>query len=301
MLLGLYLLLVALLRPIYVMLWLRPERLTLHLLGELREWLTVERFLRALPPLLVLPVIMGSFTFFKIMIPVTNPFDWDPALSRWDQLLHGGRLPWEWLQPLLGYPWLTSAVNFFYHLWLFVIYGALFWQVLDLSRPQLRMKFLIAFALSWIVIGNVAATAMSSVGPVYFGNLYGVENDPYAPLMRYLQEANRHWPVWSLSVQDLLWESYAAGDTELGRGISAMPSMHVATSFLLFLLGRERHRLLGLAFGTFAVLIQLGSVHLGWHYAIDGYLACALVAVLWWGLGRVQGNPAGARRAGPSP
>jgi hypothetical protein len=30
------------------------------------------------------------------------------------------------------------------------------------------------------------------------------------------------------------------------------------------------------------VLIFLGSIHLGWHYAIDAYLAWALTLIVWF-------------------
>ena len=30
-----------------------------------------------------------------------------------------------------------------------------------------------------------------------------------------------------------------------------------------------------------AALIFLGSIHLGWHYAVDGYLAFALAYAVW--------------------
>ncbi|MCV5838215.1 phosphatase PAP2 family protein, partial [Escherichia coli] len=32
---------------------------------------------------------------------------------------------------------------------------------------------------------------------------------------------------------------------------------------------------------AFAILIQIGSVHLGWHYAIDGYVGTLLTVLLW--------------------
>jgi membrane-associated phospholipid phosphatase len=57
--------------------------------------------------------------------------------------------------------------------------------------------------------------------------------------------------------------------------------MHVASSVLLALLGWRLGRTVGIVLTVFAVLIQIGSVHLGWHYAIDGYIG-ALGAWLIW-------------------
>jgi hypothetical protein len=35
------------------------------------------------------------------------------------------------------------------------------------------------------------------------------------------------------------------------------------------------------------LLVLIGSVHLGWHYAVDGYVAIAAVTGFWWIAGRI--------------
>jgi membrane-associated phospholipid phosphatase len=67
-------------------------------------------------------------------------------------------------------------------------------------------------------------------------------------------------------------------------GISAMPSMHVATSVLMALYAARHARWAGWIMWIFAGLIQIGSVHLGWHYAVDGYLG-GIVALAAWRAG----------------
>lgn len=101
--------------------------------------------------------------------------------------------------------------------------------------------------------------------------------------MHYLRDADKVIPVMALQVQDTLWQDYAQHSGTNALSISAMPSMHVASSVLLALLGWRLNRAAGIALTAFAVLIQVGSVHLGWHYAIDGY-AGALGAWLIWTL-----------------
>jgi hypothetical protein len=58
--------------------------------------------------------------------------------------------------------------------------------------------------------------------------------------------------------------------------------MHNATSLLFVLasrsFGKWPHRLLCIHF----VLVYLGSIHLGWHYAIDAYLGWAVTLVFWF-------------------
>jgi hypothetical protein len=45
---------------------------------------------------------------------------------------------------------------------------------------------------------------------------------------------------------------------------------------------------------AYAVIIFIGSVHLGWHYALDGYLGIAGVWLIWKFAGFVLGRPAPA-------
>jgi hypothetical protein len=61
---------------------------------------------------------------------------------------------------------------------------------------------------------------------------------------------------------------------------------------------------LGRLFFVFLVLMLLGSIHLGWHYAIDGYAGIAGAVAMWWACGRLVRTPALQRllggRAGPA-
>lgn len=277
---------------IYVMAMLRPARLCNFLYLQLCRYLGQGRLLRALPVLLLTPIFTASFTIVKAAIPRLHPYTWDSRLSAWDIALHGGQAPWQWLQPLLGHPWITCLLNLTYHLWFLLLYSVLYWQFLDIRRPQLRMQFLLSFVLSCIVLGSIVAMLFSSVGPCYYGHFYST--DPYAPLMAYLHTANQQVPVWALPVQDMLWQGYLSQGTRGELGISAMPSIHVATAMLMTLLGWRVSRAAGIAFSLFAVLIMLGSIHLGWHYALDGYVAAAGAALIWQLVGKALQLRSGA-------
>jgi PAP2 superfamily len=279
----------------YVMAVIRPKQLIRYLGRALRDRiLTLDRLWIGLPVFLLLPVVMSTFTYLKFMIPHLHPFDLDPVFAEWDRLLHFGRQPWELLQPALGRPAVSAVINFIYHLWLFVMFGVILWQAFSLSRPRLRMRYLITFVLMWGLLGNVSATLLSSTGPVYFGRVTGLD-DPFAPLMTYLHQASQ--TVWlpALEVQEMLWDSYITGNLDLGRGISAMPSLHVATSFSFALLGFAINRWLGMLFSVFAGAILIGSVHLGWHYAIDGYVALIATWVVWRLVGWLLDRPSVVR------
>jgi hypothetical protein len=275
---------------IHVMVMKRPHRLCHYLYHDLRRYLSNERLLHALPAMLLIPVFASSFTVFKAAIPRLHPYTWDTTLSAWDVALHGGKAPWERLQPLLGHPLVTGLLNFSYHFWFFLFYAILYWLILDTRRPLLRMQFLLSFALTWIALGSILAVLFASVGPCYYGHFHS--SDPYAPLMAYLHDANEHVPVWALQVQEMLWQSYQAKGAGSELGISAMPSMHVATAMLMALMGWKVNRAAGIALSLFAVLILLGSIHLGWHYALDGYVGAAGAALVWQLVGRMLGRQA---------
>jgi hypothetical protein len=57
--------------------------------------------------------------------------------------------------------------------------------------------------------------------------------------------------------------------------------MHVASAALLALLGWRLHVAAGVALTFFFVIILVGSIHLGWHYAVDGYVATLGAAAIW--------------------
>jgi len=267
--------------PVYVMVVRRPERLTWHMVDDLRfNYLTVERVVGALVIAAFLPIFLSVFTGFKTMISVTNPYAWDATFEAWDRWLHLGWHPWEILHPVLAHPWLTSVINIAYHVWLVVLYLVLFWQAFTTRDPRLRMQFFLSFVLTWVLLGSLMATLLSSVGPVYYGRLTGLP-DPYAPLIDYLHAASEVGVVWVLTVHDALWKSQMTGIYDFGSGISAMPSIHVSAATLIALLGFRVDRRLGIAFTVFAVVIMIGSVHLAWHYAIDGYLAAVLTVLIW--------------------
>jgi len=269
---------------IHLKLVVKPANYRAALLAGFGRFLTLRRVCMILPVLLILPLFGATFSNLKVLIPAIVPFHWDPTFAEWDRLLHGGYHPWQLLQPVLGYPYVTSFFNAVYHMWFFLAYGVICWQIASTDRPRLRMQYILTFVLIWALIGNIAAMYLSSAGPVYFGRITGLP-DPYAPLMAYLHHANDISPVPALDVQDILWDLYKSQGLALGGGISAMPSLHVAIAVSFALLGRAIDRRLAIGFAVFAVFIFIGSVHLGWHYAIDGYVAAAGAWIIWRGVG----------------
>lgn len=268
---------------LYVMVFIRPHRLVDHLQQSLKPYFSLRRVLLAAPVLLLFPLFASTFTFFKSAIPAINPYVWDATLMHLDGWLHGGVQPWVLLQPILGYPVVTGAINVLYNLWFFVAHGMFVLLAFTTSRPEIRMRYLLSYTLSWIVLGTLGAIAFASMGPCFSPE--AERNGVYAPLMNYLMQTNETIPVWSLDVQQFLWDAYQQNRIGMGSGISAMPSLHVAVATLMAITGWQFSRRWGIALTAYALIIFLGSIHLGWHYAVDGYMGAIGAWGIWWLVG----------------
>ena len=225
---------------------------------------------------LAVTLFIASAGYLKEMITVIQPFAWDAWFAAFDRMLHFGQDPWRLLMPLTGSHIAAKALNIVYHAWFFAIYFCVF--VACFSRSAVSKAFLIAFVLTFALGGNLAATVFSSAGPVYFERL-GLGTD-FAPLMAHLYELNEIGRLPALDVQETLWQAYEANSGH--AAISAVPSMHVATSVLMAFFAFACSRVWGWVMTVFAVLILVGSVQLGWHYAVDGYMGAAIAWGCWW-------------------
>lgn len=272
-------------RVFYIMIAKRPRRLTLAIIEDLKKYFTWERFFTALPLLIFIPIFFSLFTTTKNMIPVINPFSWDPFFADFERQLHFGKQPWEWLQPILGYAVVTMVISFFYKLWFVTKFFVMYWQTFSVKNPALREQFFIALLGIWIVNGAILATLLSSAGPCYFGLVYPDLLDPYAGLMDYLYSTDNLTAVFDLKAQEFLWHAYNGNAPVAFSGISAMPSMHVSLACLFMLLSFRYGTFTKTFFIFFFIFTLLGSIHLGWHYAADGYLSILTTIPIWYGAG----------------
>lgn len=231
------------------------------------------------PMLAVAIVLLPYFSKMKAAIPLFNDYTWDNAFIAWDRAIFFGHDAWEALQPALGYPVVTAFLALLYQLWFLLLYpGVLFFAFARIDHT-VRRQFFLTYVLSWTLIGGLMATGLASVGPCFVGPLLG---DPrFDDQMAYLNAANEQIPVMTLKVQAMLLEWFAADANGLGSGITAMPSMHCAIAFLFWIAMRRLSRGWGAFFGVFFFITWLSSVHLAYHYAVDGLVSLIAVAVIW--------------------
>jgi PAP2 superfamily len=259
---------------------LRPQSPTRQMIADVTGLVrNPKAIILGLPLLTAMVIFNKGMLELKPMIPVLKPFAWDTFFMQLDRSLHFGQDPWVLLQPLLGHDVITFALNIFYNFWFLSLFGCFMWFGFATRASVNRTQFYIAYMLAWWLGGGVLALIFSSAGPVYYGSI-GLAPDPFAPLMAYVRDVDTRLPIWALDTQQLLWDGYTG---KVGAiGISAFPSMHNASTLLFALATRQRSRALGIVFAIYTGLILVGSVHLGWHYAVDGYAGLAIGALSWW-------------------
>ncbi|WP_185803647.1 phosphatase PAP2 family protein [Pontivivens nitratireducens] len=233
--------------------------------------------------------LLPAFAVVKGMVSLPFGFWADPWLARLDHALHGGQDAWRLYWPLVEVvPPRLAFIGYNYG-----------WAVISMVLPVLvaaldtdtarRDRMLIVYVFVWIGLGNIAATAFASVGPVYYESLSGIPR--YAEYMQHREGLLP--PDHAVRVlQDLLWANVELRQGRLGLGISAFPSVHVGIAALVMVYLMSLGRLAGVLGIGFCVLTQWSSVIYGWHYAIDGYASIISVIAVWIGAGWLTKNPA---------
>lgn len=246
--------------------------------------LSAPEYLSGLALFMTLALHHGVFTSMKTMLTDITTFRWDPMLADLDKALHG-QDPWLWLrflnpvteiiQPIYGRSWFLLIALF---------------SLLVCAWPKFRAarsQYIWTFLLCWSVLGNFLAGVFMSGGPVFYQKLVG--EDRFAGLTTHLETlASGHLePAYPV----VLWTAYTQDRSGFGTGISAFPSMHLSMATLFVLLGFKVDRRLGWAMLAYLGIIMVGSVHLGWHYAVDGYFSIAATLLIWAAVGWAQRLP----------
>lgn len=218
------------------------------------------------PGMALAGINMIAFMWVKPLLNYLVPFRADPLLARIDLALFLGHRP-DRLFAFLN----SDATAIFYHrAWFALMIGSLF-AVLASAPGKRKSALILTYFLLWTLVGPLIHCALPAGGPIFFARLgYG---DLYAGLVGA--------PITN-EIADYLWGLYTSGGFGPGAGISAMPSLHIATSLWCCIAVPRRWRW---PVSAVAALIFLLSLSLGWHYAIDGLAGGALALGIYRLLG----------------
>lgn len=233
---------------------------------------------------------MTTFMWTKPLLNYLVPFWADPLLANVDHAVFFGRDPWTLLT------WLNStpAAIFYHRGWFALMIVTLVIVLAAPPSPRKSAVMLTYFAL-WSVVGPLVHSTLPAAGPIFFDQLgYG----------------NRFSDLHSVSetkdAATYLWAIYSSNGFGPGSGISAMPSLHIATTAWMMIAVHIFARRLMMPMAIAGIFIFLLSIALGWHYAADGIVGAGC-AVLCFQLlhkfyrgrrllaSKLAGNPADSR------
>jgi hypothetical protein len=215
---------------------------------------------------------------FKVNIANFAPYTWDHFFAAIDRTLFLGHDPGIFLHQLFPDVGATLIFNMLYLIWFLAMQMAIFSIAFLPARHPLRLTFLLAFGLNWVVAGVILAILFPAAGPVYMERITG---DPmFEPLMELLYRQAETYYIIALESQEWLWDGYTLAEVA-PAGISAFPSLHLGIATTCACLGFAASRVVGWLATVFTLGIMISSVHLGWHYAIDGIAGIALAIVFW--------------------
>jgi hypothetical protein len=221
---------------------------------------------------------ISVLTWTKVMLPIASPFWADTWLANLDHALFGTD-PWILASRFFG--WTAPLIDRAYVTWAPLKFGTFLFVI---CMPESRKKScaLVSYFVMMAVVA-IGQYLLSSAGPVFYARLGFGSRFASMPV-----------EPWVASARDYLWHDYLNAGGALGGGISAMPSLHVAAALWMALVWRSYQRFAGLIAAAYFGLIAIGSVLLGWHYAVDALAGVVITLAAWVLAARLT-----ARKFGP--
>ena len=234
----------------------------------------------AIIALISFAVFMFSYSTIKTRIPEIMPFAWDEIFMKMDRALFFGNDPWVLFSWIYDSPQILAVMDTVYDMWAGILVGTWALCFVAYNYPaHVRFRFPLALLITWFIGGNIMAILLSSAGPCYYAAVTGL-SDPYAQQLATLTALDAESTLRAVRYQEILWNVYESPSLGLG-GISAMPSMHCATTALLVLFAWKKPVLRAISLLFFG-FIFISSFVLAWHYAVDGLLALPIAMLSWW-------------------
>lgn len=205
---------------------------------------------------------LAIFGFVKPLLGQITPFTADRALADLDRWLFGTD-PWR-LLTWMHHPGLPEI----YHQGWFIWIGVVFIAVLMREPSPQKTALLTSYFALWSIFGPLVHFLIPAAGPVFWAEL-GL-GDRFAQIPVDGQTA---------LAKSYLWQGFIGKSFNEAGGISAMPSLHLATMGWTVIALWPRKSACFAALLT--VYILAASVALGWHYLSDGVVGLALAWVAW--------------------
>ena len=228
-------------------------------------------------PTIVFPVFLAGYTTAKTAIPFLVGYRWEFFWAEADRLIFG-RDAW-----LISHAMLASVPTPLWE-WLYTAGWGLilfFWLAsVPLYAPRNRVPVLYTAMLgTWFFGGWLIAYTMSAAGPIFAHLVDPGLADRFAPLHEQLSATlDENGPI--RRTQSYLSHAQESQIAATGGGISAMPSMHLATASI-YVLAASRTPWVYPAI-IFWLIIFFGSAHFGYHYWVDGIAAAGVAWLCWY-------------------
>jgi hypothetical protein len=259
-----------------------------------------------MPPILA-TVLLATYNMFKQRVLPNAGFSLDSHLAGVDRSMFGTDA-WQLTHGWLPSPWVTQAIDILYHPLFFPMTIAIALCSFMSPQSEVRFRYLLGYTLLWSVVGSMFAFLMPAAGPCFDYFFHGTDVD-FRPLTDLLAQQHAYLKsvgapgLYALSYQDHLLSLFGSEGVALGGGISAIPSLHNGMTALFVCAAISWNRKLAFVLVPYSLIIWFGSVHLGWHYAIDGIVG-NLLAIACWMMTRSitpQAYQQGSRRYRPDP
>lgn len=205
---------------------------------------------------------LSVLSWLKAAMPYSVGFRFDELLANLDAAIFGVD-PWRLLQ---GLP--AGIVDRAYISWAWTT--ILLMLILPLlPRTVVRDRAIVTYFLV-VASCSLGQYLLPSAGPIFYERIGLGERFAELPVQPWVQVTS-----------DYLWTNYLSRGELVGVGISAFPSLHVAgTAWVAIVVSTYLQPLKWLAWAYF-ILLMIGSVLLGWHYAIDGIAGTLLALAAW--------------------